>query len=174
MQRTPAFRLFLAVGIRGLLLGSCLAFLGACSRAAPDEPVAVSPPTVAPAPEPAPVPAPPIGPRPLAPDATSLSADDRAYLVRQGLLQPEAELIADLRAHPELIACKGALGGTPGFHDPEAIGILGRDRVHALFDDGHAQGSVDLAFTVRGGKIKWDVEKTDCGDQPRVANAGKP
>jgi len=100
--------------------------------------------------------------------------DDRNYLVDQGLLEPEAELIADLRAHPELIECKGRLGGTPGFHDPEGIHILGRVRAQAAFDDGHAQGSVDLAFTVRHGKIKWDVEKTDCGNDARVANAGTP
>jgi hypothetical protein len=158
---------------RGIAFAACLALVSACSRESPGTPVAATP-TATPAPRPAPPPAPPVEPRPLAPDATSLSSEDRDYLVRQGLLQPEAELIADLRAHPELIHCKGTLGGTPGFHDPEAIGILGRDRVHAMFDDGHAQGSVDLAFTVRGGKIEWDVEQTDCGDQPRVANAGKP
>lgn len=145
----------------------------ACSRTAPSAPVAATPPPAT-APAPPPPPAPPPEPRPLAPDATSLTAADRDYLVRQGLLEPEAELIADLRAHPELIACKGELGGTPGFHDPEAISVLGRDRVHAAFDDGHAQGSLDLAFTVHSGKIKWHVEGTDCGNQARVANAGKP
>jgi hypothetical protein len=151
-----------------------IALVVACSRGAPSEPVAATTPTPATTPAPPPPPAPPPEPRPLAPDATSLSAEDRDYLVRQGLLEPEAELIADLRAHPELIACKGELGGTPGFHDPEAISILGRDRVHAAFDDGHSQGSLDLAFTVRGGKIKWHVDDTDCGNQARVANAGKP
>jgi hypothetical protein len=149
------------------------ALLAACARQDPEPPVAATPPAAI-EPAPAPAPTPPPEPRPLPPDATSLTAEDREYLVRQGLLLPEAELIADLRAHPELIECKGVMGGTPGFHDPEAIRVLGRDRVHALFDDGHVQGSVDLAFTVRGGKIKWDVEKLDCGDGARVANAGTP
>jgi hypothetical protein len=107
-------------------------------------------------------------------DATSLAAADRDYLIGQGLGEPEAELIADLRAHPELIKCKGAVGGTPGFHDPEGIHILGRDRAHAVFDDGHSQGSIDLAFTVRRGKIDWDVAKIECDGDARVANAGKP
>jgi len=147
-----------------------IVMLAACSRSTPDEPRAAAPP--APAVQPAPASIPPPEARPLAPDATSLATADRDYLVHQGL--PEAELIADLRAHPELIECKGKLGGTPGFHDPEAIHILGRDRVQAQFDDGHDQGSVDLAFTVRHGKIKWDVEKTICGGEARMANAGTP
>ena len=149
------------------------ALLAACSQSAPEAPTATAPP--APVVEPAPVPqAPPPEPRPLPPDATSLAPADRDYLVAQGLLNPEAELIADLRAHPELIQCKGEMGGTPGFHDPEGIQILGRDRAHAVFEDGHTQGSIDLAFTVRSGKIRWDVEKTDCGGGARVANAGTP
>jgi hypothetical protein len=161
------------MSIRILSVVFVLASLAACSRSTPDEPVAaVVPP--APVVEATPAPAPPAEPRPLPPDATSLASDDRKYLVGQGLLEPEAELIADLRAHPELIECKGSVGGTPGFHDPEAIHILGRDRAQAMFDDGHEQGSVDLSFTVRGGKIKWDVEKIDCGGDARVANAGKP
>lgn len=148
------------------------ALLAACSQSAPQAPTATAPP--APVVEPAPAPPSPPEPRPLPPDATSLAAADRDYLVRQGLLNPEAELIADLRAHPELIECKGQMGGTPGFHDPEGIQILGRDRARAVFEDGHTQGSVDLAFTVRSGKIRWDVEKTDCGGGARVANAGTP
>ena len=149
-----------------------LTLVAACSRTPPEAPVAATPP---PPPVVEPVaPPPPPPPRELPPDATSLSGSDRDYLVAQGLLNPEAELIADLRAHPELIKCKGEVGGTPGFHDPEAIQILARDRAHAVFEDGHTQGSVDLAFTVRGGKIKWDVRKTDCGDEARVANAGTP
>jgi hypothetical protein len=153
-----------------LVLACCVFALAACSRTAPDEPVAATPPAPAPVEPAAPMPPPP--PRELPDDATSLAAADRDYLIAQGLGEPEAELIADLRAHPELIQCKGAVGGTPGFHDPEGIHILGRDRAHAVFDDGHTQGSIDLAFTVRRGKIDWDVEKIDCG--ARVANAGEP
>jgi hypothetical protein len=144
--------------------------LAACSAPAPEAPVVATPP--APTAPPAPV-APPE-PRPLPPDASSLLPADRDFLISRGLGEPEADLIADLRAHPELIDCKGKLGGTPGFHDPEAIRILGRDRAQAGFDDGHVAGSVDLSFTVRGGKIDWDVEKIDCGDGARVADAGPP
>jgi hypothetical protein len=153
-----------------VLACSLVVALAACSRTAPDDPVAATPP---PAPAPA-VPMPPPAPRELPDDATSLAATDRDYLIGQGLGEPEAELIADLRAHPELIECKGAVGGTPGFHDPEGIHILGRDRAHAVFDDGHSQGSIDLAFTVRRGKIDWDVAKIECDGDARVANAGKP
>jgi hypothetical protein len=157
----------LALAVIGFVVVLC-----ACSRSAPDEPVAATPPAPVPA---APVePIPPPAPRELPDDATSLAAADRDYLIGQGLGEPEAELIADLRAHPELIECKGAVGGTPGFHDPEGIHILGRDSARAVFDDGHDQGSVDLSFTVRRGKIDWDVEKIECGGEARVANAAKP
>jgi hypothetical protein len=144
--------------------------LCACSRA-PQAPVAAAapaPPVVA---APA-APPPPPPPRELPDDATSLPPADRDYLVAQGLVGPEAELIADLRAHPELIACQGSVGGTYGFHDPEAIHVLSRNQVEAGFDDGHDAGHVDLSFTVRHGKIGWKVEKTDCTTQDRVANAG--
>ncbi|MGH8029307.1 MAG: hypothetical protein ACREO3_05155 [Arenimonas sp.] len=144
--------------------------LVACTRGESEAPVVVTPsaPVTAPAPTPAPA------PRPLPPDATSLAAADRDYLIAQGLGEPESELIADLRTHPELIRCKGTAGGTPGFHDPEAIHILGRDKAQAQFDDGHVQGSVDLSFTVQRGKIDWDVEKLECDGEARMANAGKP
>jgi hypothetical protein len=154
-----------------LPLALALCALGACSAPAPEAPVATTPAPIEPTP---PAPLPPPAPRPLPPDASALSAEDRDYLIGQGLGEPEADLIADLRAHPELIECKGAVGGTPGFHDPEAIRILGRDRAQAGFDDGHTVGSVDLSFTVKRGKIDWDVEKIDCGGGARVADAGVP
>ena len=146
--------------------------LAACSRSAPEAPVAATPTPASPVPAAPLEPTPPPLPRELPPDASSLPAEDREFLVRQGLYEPEAELIADLRAHPELIDCKGEAGGTPGFHDPEAIRILSRDRAEAGFDDGHNAGRLDLSFTVRNGKIAWDVEKTECGDGARVASAG--
>ena len=128
---------------------------------APEAPIAAAPPAPPPVTLPPPPPPPPI-PVSLPPDASALPAEDREFLVARGLLNPEAELIADLRAHPELIPCTGAMGGTPGFHDPEAIRVVSRDRVEAAYDDGHRQGRLDLGFTVRGGKIAWKVEKDDC------------
>jgi hypothetical protein len=145
--------------------------LGACTRDEPAPPVAATP---APAPVStlAPAPEPPPEPRPLPPDATSLAPEDRDYLIGQGLGEPEADLIADLRTHPELIKCKASQGGTFGFHDPEAIRILGRDRAQAGFDDGHTAGIVDLTFTVKRGTIQWKVDKTECEGGARVAGAG--
>jgi len=145
--------------------------LAACTRDEPAPPVAATP---APAPATEPAPPPPPEPRPLPPDASALSYEDRQFLIAQGLGEPESELIADLRAHPELIACKPAQGGTFGFHDPEAIRILGRDRAQAGFDDGHVGGSVDLSFTVKRGTIDWKVRKTECEGGARVAGAGSP
>ena len=162
MQTTRTMTVMVATV--GIVLAS------ACTRDEPAAPIASTPPTEASVPAPAP-PAPPPPPRELPPDASNLPPADRDYLIRMGLGEPEAELIADLRTHPELIRCKGEAGGTFGFHDPEAIRILARDRAEAAFDDGHVQGRLDLSFTVRGGKIKWDVEKTECGDADRVADA---
>ena len=137
--------------------------MAACSHDRDEAPQA---PVVAAAPVPeAPavtLPPPPPVPTVLPPDASALPAEDRDFLMARGLVNPEAELIADLRAHPELIPCKGDVGGTPGFHDPEAIRVLSRDRVEAAYDDGHRQGRLDLGFTVRGGKITWKVQKDDC------------
>jgi hypothetical protein len=126
-------------------------------NAQPSVPI-VATPTPAPAP-----PAPPPPPRPLPPDASVLPLEDRDFLVARGLVNPEAELLADLRAHPELIPCKGEAGGTPGFHDPEAIRIVSRDHAEAGFDDGHNEGRLDLGFTVARGKIAWKVRKAECG-----------
>jgi hypothetical protein len=147
-------------------LFAALVVLGApgCSR---DDPaptvVATTTPPRPPAPPPLPIPSPPPAiPKELPPDATALSREDRDFLVARGLVNPEAELIADLRAHPELIPCKGQAGGTPGFHDPETIRILTRDTAEAGFDDGHDTGRLDLGFTVRAGKIHWKVGKTEC------------
>jgi hypothetical protein len=153
-----------------VLLATGLLCVAACSREEPAAPVAAAPPVAVPLPEPAP-PVVRAPPRELPPDASNLPMEDRDYLIRMGLGEPESELIADLRRHPELIRCKAQAGGTFGFHDPEAIRILARDRAEAAFDDGHVEGRLDLSFTVRRGKIDWDVDKTECGDAARMANA---
>jgi hypothetical protein len=152
-----ASRLRIAIGCLAL----SLAVAGCTRGGAGDD--AEPPLPVVEAPAPPPEPAVPATPRPLPPDASVLSPEDRDFLVARGLVNPEAELLADLRAHPELIPCKGDAGGTPGFHDPERIRIVSRDRAEAGFDDGHRDGRLDLGFTVARGKIAWKVEDADCG-----------
>jgi hypothetical protein len=151
--------------ITSVVVATALALLAACTHDQEESP-AITPASVATPtlPSPAPAPPPPRMPAELPPDASVLSAEDRDFLVARGLVNPEAELIADLRAHPELIPCKGDAGGTPGFHDPEQIRVLSRDHVDAGYDDGHRQGRLDLGFTVQRGKIVWKVGKHACGE----------
>jgi len=66
--------------------------------------------------------------------------------------------------HNELIPCKGAVGGTPGFYDPAGIAVLSKNYVVANYDDGHVEGTVELTFTVSNGTISWKVKKAECGD----------
>lgn len=93
----------------------------------------------------------------------TLSAAEQQLLVAQGLKNPITDLVQDLMKHNELIPCKGAVGGTPGFYDPAGIVVLHKNRVRAEYDDGHEEGSVELAFTVTKGSITWKVVKAECG-----------
>jgi len=91
-----------------------------------------------------------------------LHEPDRQFLVSRGLTDPVNDIVKDLRSHPELIPCKGILGGTPGFHYPEEIIVHGRDRVTATFSDGHYDGTIELTFKVSEGNIAWKSVKWDC------------
>ncbi len=78
-----------------------------------------------------------------------------AELRGAGLVNPIADLKADLRAHPGLIPYRGELGGTMGVHSDESVQVLGPRWVLADFDDGHQSGSMLLEFSVASGKIRW-------------------
>lgn len=75
-----------------------------------------------------------------------------------GLKQPLEDLERDLRRQTDLIPYEGVLGGTMGFHAPDGIRILGPGRAIGVFDDGHKEGHLILAFEVKpGGDITWEV-----------------
>ncbi len=93
-----------------------------------------------------------------------LQEEDRQFLISKGLQDPIHDLVQDLMKHNKLIPCKGTHGGLPGFHDPNRIAVLGRDRVIADYDDGHVEGTIELSFTVLNGAISWKVVNSDCGD----------
>jgi hypothetical protein len=87
---------------------------------------------------------------------------DRRFLITKGLHDPVNDLIQDLMKHNELIPCKGTLGGTPGFYDPDEITVLDKDHVVADFDDGHVKGTIELTFAVSNGTISWRVIHAEC------------
>lgn len=93
-----------------------------------------------------------------------LQEADRRFLIEQGLQNPINDLVQDLMKHKELIPCKGTLGGTPGFYNPNGITVLSKKRVIADFDDGHVEGTIELTFSVSNGAISWTVLQADCGD----------
>ncbi len=89
---------------------------------------------------------------------------DRQFLIEQGLHDPIKDLSEDLMKHNELIPCKGFVGGTPGFYNPNGIAVLSKNRVIAEYDDGHVVGTIELTFTVSNDAISWTVVRFDCGD----------
>ena len=91
-----------------------------------------------------------------------LKETDRQFLMNRGLSDPVNDIVKDLSKHPELIPCKGTLGGTPGFEYPEDIIVHSRNRVAATFSDGHYDGEIELTFTVSEGRIVWKAVKWDC------------
>jgi hypothetical protein len=93
-----------------------------------------------------------------------LQEEDRQFLISKGLQDPVHDLVQDLMKHNELILCKGTLGGTPGFYDPNRIAVLSRDRVIADYDDGHVEGIIELSFIVSNGTLSWTVVHSECGD----------
>jgi len=67
------------------------------------------------------------------------------------------DIINDLMKHPKLIPYDGVLGGTMGFYDPEGIHMLSGRWVFAGFDDGHINGYMLLSYSIKDGKISWEV-----------------
>ena len=103
--------------------------------------------------------------QPVSPESSyGLQEEDRQFLISKGLQSPIHDLVQDLMKHNELIPCKGTLGGTPGFNDPNRIAVLSRDRVIAEYDDGHVEGTIGLTFTVLNGAISWKVVNSVCRD----------
>ena len=87
-----------------------------------------------------------------------LRSSDIAYLQKNGLSDPEEELIANLMQHTELIPYDGVMGGTMGFYSKKDIHILSIRWVLAAFEDGHIGGHMLLEYRVdSGGKINWRV-----------------
>jgi hypothetical protein len=87
-----------------------------------------------------------------------IEASALAKLRTAGLDDPVARLVADLRAHPELIPFPGELGGTMGFHDSTAIHVLNDHWVYATFDDGHVQGRGLFEYTIAdSARIRWQT-----------------
>ncbi len=66
--------------------------------------------------------------------------------------------------HNELIPCKGTGSGRPGFYDPNKIAVISKNQVIADYDDGHVEGTIELAFTVLHGTISWKVVNAVCGN----------
>jgi hypothetical protein len=87
-----------------------------------------------------------------------LRSCDIANLQKNGLFDPEEELIADLMQHSELIPYAGVMGGTMGFYSQKDIHILSSRWVLAAFEDGHIGGHMLLEYRLDpGGKIRWRV-----------------
>lgn len=78
-------------------------------------------------------------------------------LRKQGLADPDEDLVRDLQAHPDLIPFEGVVGGTMGFYYPQYIFPLDHRYLIAWFDDGHIGGSMLLKYDVENGTIRWTV-----------------
>jgi hypothetical protein len=81
------------------------------------------------------------------------------FLRNRGLHDPIAQIVEDLRKHPEVIPHLGAQGTRRlAFYDPEGIRVLSDHWVYARFDDGHFAGRGVFEFTVQpGGTLSWKV-----------------
>ncbi len=93
-----------------------------------------------------------------------LQENDRQFLIERGLKDPLHDLVQDLMKHNDLIPCGGAVGGKPGFYDPDRIFVLSKDHVIADYDDGHVEGTIELTFIISNGAISWKVVNAECGD----------
>ncbi|MBN1824723.1 MAG: hypothetical protein JW958_00570 [Candidatus Eisenbacteria bacterium] len=83
-----------------------------------------------------------------------LSDTDIRLLRKQGLEDPERDLIADLRSRTDLIPFDGVHGGTMFFSN---IVILPGGSAFALFEDGHIAGRMLLGYEVEAGRIDWTM-----------------
>jgi hypothetical protein len=90
--------------------------------------------------------------------AHPIGASEIEDLRKHGLRDPIAQIVEDLRSHPEVIPHPGELGGNMGFYDPDGIHVLSARWVYARFDDGHITGDGVFEFTVQpDGSLAWKV-----------------
>jgi hypothetical protein len=87
-----------------------------------------------------------------------ISEDEIEVLRAQGLTDPVRQVVASLRAHPEVIPQPGVLGGRMWFPTDSDIWVLNARIVFARFEDGHIAGSGVFEFTVNADtSIAWRV-----------------
>ncbi|WP_161890499.1 hypothetical protein [Pontibacter russatus] len=85
----------------------------------------------------------------------SLSESDIQRLKREGLQNPETDLLNDLnRKQSRLIPVEGTMGGTMTIRDSR---ILNDRYAMAYYEDGHNGGYMLLKYTVNNGNINWTV-----------------
>ena len=85
----------------------------------------------------------------------SLSESDIQRLKRQGLQNPETDLLNDLnRKQDRLLPAEGTMGGTMAIRDSR---ILNDRYAMAYYEDGHNGGYMLLKYTVSNGNINWKV-----------------
>lgn len=85
----------------------------------------------------------------------TLSESDIQRLKRQGLRNPETDLLNDLsRKQSKLISAEGTMGGTMTIRDSR---ILNDRYAMAYYEDGHNGGYMLLKYTVNNGNINWAV-----------------
>ena len=85
----------------------------------------------------------------------SLSESDIQRLKREGLQNPETDLLNDLnRKQSRLIPAEGSMGGTMTIRDSR---ILNDRYAMAYYEDGHNGGYMLLKYTVNNGNINWTV-----------------
>lgn len=83
----------------------------------------------------------------------SLSEGDVQKLQRQGLKNPEADLMNDLmRRQKTILTATGSMGGNMAIRD---IRILNDRYAMAYFEDGHNGGYLLLRYNVTDGNIGW-------------------
>lgn len=88
----------------------------------------------------------------------NLTSSEEDSLRALGLVNPIAAIDSALRQRTDLIPYEGTMGGTMNFYSPDAIRILGPDRIAAVFDDGHMQGHLLIHYRVNpGGRIEFNV-----------------
>ncbi len=101
--------------------------------------------------------------------APVISEADLEALKHAGLTDPVPQIVASLRAHPEIIPHAGVLGGTMGFYMEQEIYVLNAKTVFARFTDGHIEGSGFFEFKVQpDSSIVWRVLSSYTEEPPDV------